>query len=399
MTVVHLPASSSSKSLRYRFLFWGAAVILAAVFAAGGFLSQTRNDSDFALTVAVRGDIEDTTTALGTLQPQNYVDVGTQVSGQLRKIHVQIGDKVVEGQLLAEIDPTIHAFKVEASQAQLQALRAQSSEKQAQLTLARAQFDRQNHLLETSATSQEAYQRAHAALKSAEAQAEQLSAQIRQIESTLRSEMANLAYTRILAPMSGTVVSQTTRRGQTLNASQQAPTILRIADLRTMTAWTQVSEADVVKLKPGMDVYFTTLGQPARKRWGILRQILPTPEVVNNVVLYNALFDVENPDGDLAIQMSAQVFFVHAATRDAILVPASALSPGGQGGRDDPMIVLVMENGKPAPRPVRTGVRNRIRVQILSGLAAGETVVVGQSRPKEPRHTKQTFGHGRARLP
>ena len=114
-----------------------------------------------------------------------------------------------------------------------------------------------------------------------------------------------------------------------LNASQQAPIIVRIADLSTMTIQSQVSEADVSRLRVGMDVYFTTLGS-SQKRWqGRLRQINPTPEVVNNVVLYNALFDVANPDGALMTQMTAQIFFVVAKAEDALVVPLAALRPAG----------------------------------------------------------------------
>src|SRR5262249_38684281 len=122
----------------------------------------------------------------------------------------------------------------------------------------------------------------------------------------------NLSYTKIYAPMSSTVVAQSAKQGQTLNANQQAPVGVRIADLSTMTVQAQVSEADVASLRPGMPVYFTTLGD-ATKRWrSTLRQINPPPETVNNVVLYDALFDVDNRDGGLMTQMTAQVFFAQA---------------------------------------------------------------------------------------
>ncbi|MBX9634903.1 MAG: efflux RND transporter periplasmic adaptor subunit, partial [Magnetospirillum sp.] len=308
--------------------------------------SNGADQSKWVIAKAARADIEDTTTALGTLQPLNYVDVGTQVSGQLRRIFVQIGDQVTEGQPLAEIDPTIYGTKVAAGQAQIQSLRAQLGEKQAQQSLAEEQFARQQRMLAANATSQDAFQSAQTALKSALAQVAQLRGQIAQIESTLKGDQANLGYTKIYAPMAGTVVSQTARQGQTLNSSQQAPIIVRIADLKTMTVWTQVSEADVTKLKLGQTVYFTTLGQPDRRRYATLRQILPTPEVLNNVVLYDALFDVPNPEGDLGIQMSAQVFFVHAAAKDSVVVPVSALSVGkGRKEKGKPDSVMVMVDG------------------------------------------------------
>src|SRR5690606_26967102 len=138
------------------------------------------------------------------------------------------------------------------------------------------------------------------------------------------------------------------------NANQTAPIILRIADLDTMTVWTQVSEADVPKLKIGMPAHFTTLGQP-NKRWsGKLRQILPTPDVVNNVVLYNALFDVANPGQELLPQMSAQVFFILGEARNVPVVPMAALKPV-RGGKGQRYAVKVMENGVPVERQVEVG--------------------------------------------
>ena len=384
------------------------AAVLALAGGVGFYLLRTSGgDAPSWLTAkAQRGDLEDTTTALGTFQPRDYVDVGTQVSGQLRRIFVQIGDAVTAGQPLAEIDPTLYGTKVDAGRAQLQSLHAQLAEKQSQLALTKELYERQRRMRAANATSEEAFQSAEAAWKAAQAQVSQLRAQIQQIASTLKGDEANLGYTRIYAPMNGTVVTQPARQGQTINASQQAPVILRIADLSTMTVWTQVSEADVNRLKIGQDVYFTTLGQPNRRWYGNLHQILPTPEVVNNVVLYNALFDVPNPDGTLGIQMSAQVFFVHDAAKDAVLVPVTALvmaeqfdrgaarPPGARKASKAPTkgapeaaskgegegTVLVMKDGKPTPRRVKIGVRNRVQAHIVSGLEAGEEVVIGVRR-------------------
>src|SRR5690606_29307336 len=160
-------------------------------------------------------------------------------------------------------------------------------------------YTRQQNLMAADATTKESLQQAEAALVSAQAQLEALKAQIDQTESSLRADEANLGYARIYAPMAGTVVSISARQGQTLNATQQAPTVLRIADLRTMTVQTQVSEADVTKLREGMPVYFTTLGSQGQRWYSTLRKIEPTPTVTNNVVLYNALFDVPNRNGQL----------------------------------------------------------------------------------------------------
>jgi macrolide-specific efflux system membrane fusion protein len=347
---------------------------------------------------ARKGDIEDLVTASGTLQPRDYVDVGTQVSGQLMKLHVDVGDTVETGDLLAEIDPSIYLSRVEASRAQLRNQRAQLLERRAQLTLAQQQYERQQNLMREKATTTEALESAEASLRSIEAQIEALAAQIEQTESTLRGDEANLGYTKIYAPMSGTVVSLSARQGQTLNANQQAPIVLRIADLAVMTVQAQVSEADVSKLRLGMDVYFTTLGNRNERFYGKLRQIMPTPEVLNNVVLYNALFDVPNPERKLMTQMTAQVFFVVAAADNAVLVPSGAVQrrtggaipavPGSGAGRPDAgagqgsgaFVRVINARGEIEERAVVTGVSNRVSVQIVSGLEAGERVIIGERR-------------------
>lgn len=273
-----------------------------------------------------KGDIENAVTAAGNLQPSNYVDVGAQVSGQLEKLHAEVGDNVTEGQLLAEIDATVQINRVAASRASLNALEAQLSARQASLKLAQANSDRQTRLIKEDATSQADFEASINTLASAQSSFIQLQSQIAQSNASLASDEATLSFSTIAAPITGTVISINMKEGQTLNASQQAPIILRIADLGTMTVQGEVSEADVSKLKPGMDVYFTTLGGGARRWYGKLRQILPKPVVTNNVVLYTALFDVENSDNALLSDMTAQIFFVTASASDVIYVPVAALN-------------------------------------------------------------------------
>ncbi len=282
--------------------------------------------------------------------------------------------------MLAEIDATVQLARVEASRAQLKGLQAQLAEREAQLELAQHQFQRQQRLRSQSATSEEAYQSALASVKVTQAQIEMLKAQIQQTESSLKGEEATLGYARIYAPMAGTVVSLEAREGQTLNANQQAPIILRIADLSTMTVWTQVSEADVPKLREGMEVYFSTLGSPNRRWHGTLSQVLPTPEVLNNVVLYTALFDVANPKQELMTQMSAQVFFVIAKAEDVVTVPMAALNPVDRGAKRYQVQVLTA-GGVPEWREVKVGVSNRVTAEITEGLQVGEKIVIGGQRP------------------
>jgi membrane fusion protein, macrolide-specific efflux system len=307
----------------------------AAYYAWSAWAHPGNTAPSYATAMVQRGDLEDTVTATGVLQPRDFVDVGTQVSGQLRKLHVEVGDEVKAGQLLAEIDSTVYAARLDANRAQLRTQQAQLADRQAQLALAEKQHQRQVNLMRENATTQDALDTAAASLRSARAQIEVLRAQTEQTRSSLRADEANLGYTKIHAPMAGTIVSQNAKQGQTLNANQQAPIIVRIADLSQMTVQSQVSEADVSRLRVGMDVYFTTLGDPDRRWHGKLRQINPTPEVLNNVVLYNALFDVENTDGSLMTQMTTQVFFVTAQAKDAVLVPVSALRPARAGASSD----------------------------------------------------------------
>lgn len=359
-------------------------VLIAAAIVAGGlfFLRPSGEDSSrFVLAATTRGRIEQNITAMATLQPSEYVDVGAQVSGQLKKIHVKPGMAVEQGQLLAEIEATVPQAKVQAGRAQLQSLRAQLAERRAQAKLAEQVHSRQQKLLAARATATETAESADAAFRAAQAQVASIEAQIEQTASTLAADEASLGYTRIYAPISGTVLTLTARQGQTLNTNQQAPIILRVADLSTMTVQAQVSEADVGRLKPGMEAYFTTLGRNDRRWRGTLREILPNPEVLNNVVMYNAQFDVPNEDGVLLPQMSAQVFFVQAAADDVVQVPVAALSGLERGARNQPVakaVVRVMEGGTVVERPVEVGIRNRVSAEIRSGLSVGEQVVVGR---------------------
>lgn len=340
-----------------------------------------------------RADIQDLVTATGTVQPRDYVDVGAQVSGQLKRLHVEVGSIVKAGDLLAEIDPTVLTATVDARRAGLRNQRATLAERESQYALAQLLLTRQRNLMKDDATTTESLQQAEASAKAAKAQIDAIKASIEQTESTLRADEANLNYAKIYAPLAGTVVSVTARQGQTLNANQSAPTILRIADLSTMTVWTQVSEADQPKLVIGMPVQFHTLGRPDRRYEAQLRQIYPTPEVVNNVVLYDALFDVPNPDGALLPQMSAQVFFVIGDAKKVPIVPVVALrSVRGAAGAPRTWRVRVVENGKIVDRPVEVGVTNRVSAEIKSGLKPGEEVVIGEATTPTRTITPQPGG-------
>jgi membrane fusion protein, macrolide-specific efflux system len=174
------------------------------------------------------------------------------------------------------------------------------------------------------------------------------------------------------------VVSQNALEGQTLNAVQSAPVIVQIANLDVMTVWAQVAEADVNRIRPGMPAYFTTLGMPGRRWHGSVRQVQPTPQVENDVVLYNVLIDVDNDEGLLLPSMTVQVFFALGEARDVPVVPLDALIPDPQAGPGAyRATVLTLEGAQ--PRSVKVGLANRTTAQVLSGLEVGERVVVGSA--------------------
>jgi len=340
-----------------------------------------------------RGDIENSVTALGTLQPRRYVDVGAQASGQIRKIHVEAGDQVQEGQLLVEIDPSTQKAKLDASRYAIENLKAQLQEQKAQHELARQKYQRQQRLVAGNATREEDVQTAKAELSATQARVNMFQAQILQAQASLRSDEAELGYTRIYAPMTGTVVAVDARVGQTLNAQQQTPLILRIAKLSPMTVWAEVSEADIGHVKPGMTAYFTTLSGGTRRWTSTVRQILPIPPQPLNetqgsgspnssgksgtgrVVLYTVLLDVDNGDNALMAEMTTQVFFVASQVKDALTAPVAALL--GSHSADKQIARVVTENGRIEEREVQLGISDRLRVQVLGGLNEGEHLLIG----------------------
>lgn len=360
-----------------------AAVLL--VLASGGawfyFHSQALEKRGTTETVLVaRGNVQETVTAQGKLEPKDYVDVGAQVSGQLKKLYVDIGDTVKKGDLLAELDPLPYESKVAADEAKLNSLKAQVAQKKAEEELDHSQLRRAETLFKAHATSQDDLETKTTALKVTQATIASLEAQAAEAAANLESDKISLGYTKIYAPMDGIVADQIAREGQTLNANQTTPKIVQLADLDVMTVRAQVAEADVMRLKTGMEASFAPLGALERKWKGIVRQILPTPEVVNDVVLYDALIDVENKDRQLMNGMSAQVFFDVAHADDVLILPVHALGRHETTHDDETgkaYAVKAIKNGKTEERIVHVGLMTRADAEIRSGLAEGETIVIG----------------------
>jgi membrane fusion protein, macrolide-specific efflux system len=362
---------------RRRVSVWASALVVIALLA-GGVYAYWGNGRDqsvaYRTASVVRGDVERTVTALGSLRPKEYVDVGTQVSGQLRRVHASIGERVEQGQLLAEIDPTVYEIRVRTGQANLAQLRAQLAQQEAELALAQQRLERNRRLLAQRAVSRETVEENEAGAAVARARMAAIKAQIDASESALAGDKANLGYTRIYAPMAGTVVDESAVEGQTVNASQQAPVIVRLANLDIMTVRAQVAEADVMRLAPGMPAYFTTLGMPERRWRAQVRQVLPTPEVLNDVVLYSVLMDVDNSEQQLMTDMTVQVFFLLGEARDVPVVPLAALTPRGEGVYE----ARVLTAQGVQTRAVDVGLVSRTSAEIRRGLEPGEKVILGR---------------------
>ncbi|MCP2020201.1 UNVERIFIED_ORG: macrolide-specific efflux system membrane fusion protein [Pseudomonas reinekei] len=371
-----------------------AALCLIPVVAVAAWQFIPPGRDQFTTVQVSRTDIESSVTALGTLQPRRYVDVGAQASGQIHKIHVEVGDQVKEGQLLVEIDPSTQQAKLDAGRFSIENLKAQLQEQRAQHELARQKYQRQQNLAAGGATREEDVQTAQAELRVTQARIDMFQAQIRQAEASLRSDQAELGYTRIYAPMAGTVVALDAREGQTLNAQQQTPLILRIAKLSPMTVWAEVSEADIGHVKPGMHAWFTTLSGGTRRWTSTVRQILPVPPKPLDqtsqgggspastsksgsarVVLYTVLLDVDNADNALMAEMTTQVFFVANQAQNVLTAPIAALQTGALPDLQTAQVVA--KNGSIEQRNVRTGISDRLRVQILDGLQEGDHLLIG----------------------
>lgn len=379
---------------------WPVAVVAAGVVAGSAWLalsegvgSSTARIAPVEFEVTLAG-IEEHVTAQGKLEPKQFVDVGAQVSGQLERIHVEIGDDVEAGQLLAEIDPRVYEARVRADEARLKALEAARMEQEALVSQARQKLERNQRLLKSRAVAEQTHEDAETALKVAEAKLLSIEAQTDEAQSTLDGDRTNLEYTKIYAPIAGTVVLKGVREGQTLNSSQSAPTIVQLADLDTMTVKAQVAEADIGRLMPGMSVYFRTLGSADRRWDGAVRQILPSPEIINDVVLYNVLVDVDNRDRRLMTGMSTQMFFVLGKAEAVPVVPVTALRKRLEGEDDaNGQAYQVQLPGEDSPQAatVHVGLMDRTHAEIRGGLKPGDKVLLPQIQARE-RSARRSAG-------
>jgi macrolide-specific efflux system membrane fusion protein len=370
--------------LRRRGLWLIGALLVIGAGAFGYHWAFGKAKVSYATAAVTRGDIESTVVAAGIVQPIKYVDVGAQTSGKLKSLKVNRGDQVKENQLLAEIDPALADTALTGANAALESMTAERSLKEAQLVLAKVQEVRNDELFTNRLVSTSDRDITKAAYDVAFADSASLSAQMKEAAAAIDTARANLGYTKITAPIAGEVVSISLLEGQTLNANQSAPNILRLADISTVTVWAQVSEADIVRVKAGQDVYFTILGDS--RRWnGKVRQILPTPELINNVVFYDVLFDIPNPERELKIQMTAQVFIVLAQAKGVLLIPAAAIGNAGEGA--EVKVRVLKTDGAVEQRTIKIGIKSEISAEVKEGLKEKELVVIGGTTAKGSKTT------------
>lgn len=349
-------------------------------------------EASFATAPATIADIEATVLAAGTLEAAQLVSVGAQVSGQIQSLKVKLGDHVKVGDAIAEIDAITQENELRNARAALASVTAQRSVQQAGLKQARLAFERQKMMLDEEASARADYESAEAVLLSTRAQIEALDAQIEQASARVDTALANLGYTKIRAPMDGTVVALVAREGQTVNANQSAPTIVKLAKLDVMTVSAEISEADVIRVRPGQIVYFTILGDPLKRYYAKLRTVEPGPESIQSetsasaassasatskATYYNGLFEVPNPNGELRISMTAQVSIVLGEAKQALTIPSSALGHRDSDGAY--VVTVIAENGQPSQRRITVGIDNNVTAQVLEGLVEGEKVVVGEA--------------------
>lgn len=367
---------------------WKRIVALVVVAGLAGaawyYYGRPRTEAAPATVAVTRGDIQQTVLASGTLEANSVVSVGAEVSGRIESLAVKLGDKVRKGDLIARIDSLDQENAVKSFEAALANMQAQLRAQQASLDQTKAALQRARDLAAKTLVSQADLQTAQANYDAAAARVDQIEAQITQARLAVDSANLDLSRTKITAPADGTVVAVLVSEGQTVNAQQTSPTIVKLADLDTMVIKAQISEADVTRVQPGQQVYFTILGEPDRKIDATLRAIEPAPDAITtsdtglagtgSAVYYNGLFEVPNPDHRLRIAMTAQVTIVLADEPDALLIPASAL--GGQG-RNGAYEVTVYD---PATRQttrkrIEVGIDNNVMASVERGLTEGELVV------------------------
>lgn len=374
---------SVPKARILKYILIGAAALALLIFILFKVF-HTEVPSYMTVSPEIR-DIKKQVFATGTVEGLTQVDVGAQASGQILKLYVKTGDKVKKGDPLCEIDPKTQQNALSSAQAQLDIVKAKIEAKQSEIRKLKYEAQRQSNLVKNDATSRQDYESAVSAIEVARAELKQLQGELEQDKISVDTAKTNLGYTHITAPMDGTVYATVVDEGQTVNASQTTPTILRLADLDNVVIKTEISEADVVNVKTGQECSFTILGRPHRPYKGVLGRVAPAPSsyesssstsstsssssssssTSSTAIYYNADINVPNEDGALRIDMTADVTIDVASAKNALALPITALR-NDQGTSAE---IYVLDGEKIKKVEVALGVRNDQYVEVKSGLA------------------------------
>jgi efflux transporter, RND family, MFP subunit len=366
---------------------WVAALVILAGLGWYGYQKmQPKNEATFITEEVKRGKIAQTVSATGEISATNLVDVGAQVSGQIKKMHVKIGDVVKEGDLIAEIDNVTQVNEVNTRKAQLQTYQAQLESAQVALKIAQRKYSRYKSLASADAVSKEEFEATEDSLATNRAKIKELQSSIRQTQIAINTAEKDLGYTRITAPSAGTVVSLVVEQGQTINASQTSPTVVQIADLTSMTNKMQIAEGDATKVKAGQTVNFTILSEPDTPISAKLDSIDPglttmsqgsysrSTDTTSNAIYYYARATVPNPEGKLAIGMTTQNTVEIASADNVLMVPTVAIKT-----KDGKKFVRVLgANNQASDREIQTGLKDSMNTEVKSGLNEGEKVVMSE---------------------
>ncbi len=368
-------------------------VLVLSLILRSCLYSGSDGEVSYLTEVARRGDIVKTVNASGEVAAAQLVNVGAQVSGQIERLHVELGQVVKKGDLIAEIDSTTQKNDLEINKAKLATYESQLLSRETALKTAQTQYEREVKLKRRDATSDESLENAENALAQARAAVDETKSLITQTRISVNNSETNLGYTKISAPLSGTVVSIPVEEGQTVNANQTTPTIAQVADLSRMEIKMQISEGDVTKVHPGMHVSYTILSEPDRVFEGVLKSVDPGLTTLSDdsyagsadegtAVYYYAKLLASNEDGTLRIGMTTQNVIKAAEAKDAIIVPSIAITT-----IDGASYVQVMEGegkaAKPVEREIRVGVSDNMNTEVLEGLKEGDVVVAAQMTAEE----------------
>ena len=366
------------------------AVVLIAVLWA---IFRPKEEVNYITDEVQRSNLNQIVNATGEISAAQLVDVGAQASGQIKKLYVKLGQQVKKGDLIASIDSTTQLNTLNTNKARLDTYRAQLVSAQVALRVKQRAFDRERALLAQDATSKADWENAQDALAAAKANVAELRSQIRQTQIAINTSEADLGYTRITAPMDGTVVSIPVEEGQTVNASQNTPTIVQLADLSKMLNKMQIAEGDMGKVKAGMSLTFTTLADNAKKRQAKLDVVDPglttmsqgsyntSTDTTDTAIYYYARALVPNDDGALHIGMTTQNNILVKSVKGVLTVSNQAIKH-----RQGKKIVMVLDNNQQVhPVQVETGITDGMRTEIVKGLKEGDKVVVSSMNNAEAK--------------